>query len=32
MEVMREDPWAINDIQCPDRAMAWDTFMNSLEP
>ena len=32
MAVMRQDPWATNDIQGPDRAMAWDIFMNSLEP
>jgi hypothetical protein len=32
MEILREDPWAIHDNLVPDRAMAWDVLMNSLEP
>lgn len=32
MEIMRDDPWAIHDNLVPDRAMAWNVMMNSLEP
>ncbi len=32
MDILREDPWAIHDNLVPDRAMAWDVMMNSLEP